>query len=189
MNNLAQTLNLITQSLMHNLPVVFWSFAVLWGVQIINKFIGYRLNQLGILPRHLIGLRGIVFSPFLHGSFEHLFLNSVVLAILLNLMLLFGFHTWLIATLYIVLIGGGLLWLFGRNCLHVGASGLIMGYWGFLLLSAYKVGNLFSILIALVCLYFFSSLIFNIFPINKRSSWEGHLFGLLAGLAAVYLVS
>lgn len=188
MQQLITTLHSIIQACLSQLPFVITILAVLWGIQIFNAVIGYRLNYLGLVPRSSIGLIGIFTSPFLHGSFEHLFMNSVVLFILLNLMLLFGHHTWLIATLSIMVISGGLVWCFGRRAIHVGASGVVMGYWGFLITSAYHVGSMFSILIALICLYFFSSLIFNIFPSDRRSSWEGHLFGLLAGIITAWLV-
>lgn len=188
MEQLSTTINLIIQAAILNLPIVLKVMALLWGIQIINALAGYRLNYLGLVPRTPLGLIGIVTSPFLHGSYEHLFMNSMVLFILLNLMLIFGTHTCLIATLYIMAMSGGLIWCFGRRAIHVGASSVIMGYWGFLLVSAYHMGSMFSILIAIVCLYYFSSLIFNIFPMDKRSSWEGHLFGLVAGVVTVWLV-
>jgi len=188
MESLANTLNILMQAFLSNMGLVFACIGSLWLIQILNKLSGYRLNHLGIWPRHPSGLAGIFIAPFLHGSFEHLFLNSMVLSVLLNFMLLLGLHTCLMATIWIITLGGGLLWLLGRPAIHIGASGLIMGYWGFLLVSAYHLGSMFSILIALMCLYFFSSLIFNLFPIDKVSSWEGHLFGFIAGILAVYLL-
>lgn len=188
MRDFSTTLHLIVQSCILQFPFVMTILAILWGVQLCNALVGYRLNYLGLVPRSSIGLIGIITSPFLHGSFEHLFMNSVVLFILLNLMLLFGHHIWLVATLSIMVISGGLVWCFGRRAIHVGASGVVMGYWGFLIVSAYHMGSMLSILIALICLYFFSSLIFNIFPSDRRSSWEGHLFGLVAGIITAWLV-
>lgn len=188
MNSLAQTLNLITQTAIMHLPIVLKVLLALWGIQLINAIVGYRLNYLGLVPRTVTGLLGIFISPFLHAGFDHLFVNSVVLFVLMNLMLLFGIHTWLLATFLITVISGGLVWLLGRRAIHIGASGVIMGYWGFLLVSAYSMGSLFSILIAAICLYFFSSLILNVLPLDRRSSWEGHLFGLIAGITTVYLI-
>lgn len=161
--------------------------AILWVIQLINALLGYRLNFLGIHPRHLRGLIGIPCSPFLHAGFNHLFFNSIPLLILLDFMLLRGNHAFICATTWIMLISGSVTWLFGRRGLHVGASSLAMGYWGYLLIQAYHHPSVLSILLGIICLYYLGGLISGFFPTEERVSWEGHFFGFLAGIAAVYL--
>lgn len=169
-----------------NLLFVLVLLAVLYLIHFINFILGYRLNILGIYPRHLFGLPGIFFSPFLHGNFNHLFFNSIPLAILLSFVLLNGLPTFLSVTTTIMVVGGLGTWLFGRKALHVGASGVIMGYWSYLLMNAYQQPTILSLVLGLVCIYYFGSLLFNLFPLEARSSFEAHLFGFLGGIAANY---
>lgn len=169
------------------LPRTLACLAVLWGIQCVNMSVGYRLNYLGIRPRRVMGLPGIVCSPLLHGSVEHLFFNSVPLVFLLTLVQLFGSSVFITVTLFIAGISGSVVWLFGRPGVHVGASGLLMGYWGFLLVQVYCHPSVMGVIIAALCLYYLGSLWLNLFPSNKKTSWEGHVFGCLAGaLAAIF---
>jgi membrane associated rhomboid family serine protease len=160
---------------------------ILWAIQLINAVLGYRLNRLGLYPRHIQGIPGIFFSPLLHGSFTHLFFNSIPFFVLLDFILMNGQHFALQLTLFIVVINGVLLWLFGRPGCHVGASGLIMGYLAYLLVSAYHAPSVKSVLLGLICLYYFGCLLLSVFPKEERVSWEGHFFGLIAGLSVVFM--
>ena len=81
-----------------------------------------------------------------------------------------------------------MIWLFGRKAIHIGASALILGYLGYLLMNIYYQGTSLAIGIGLVCIYYFAGLLLSIFPTNIKISWEGHLFGLLAGIATSYLI-
>lgn len=159
----------------------------LWLIQVVNKLTDDVLNRFGIIPRHILGLPGIVFSPLLHADFGHLFLNTIPLYILMNLVAIHGWVLFAEVTAVIVLGGGFLVWLFGRMAIHIGASGLVMGYWGYLLVNAIYHFSILTIILAVLCLYYFASLYVNLFPAGKRSSWEGHVFGFVAGVAAVYL--
>jgi membrane associated rhomboid family serine protease len=172
-----------------NLGLSLWIIAGLWLILLLNKMLGYRLNWLGVLPRHFFGLVGIPLHPFIHGSFNHLFFNSIPLFVLLTLMLALGLPAFLCATILIVLLNGSLLWLFGRKSIHLGASGLIMGYWGYLLLLAYAFPSVLTFILAIICVYYFGSLLLSVFPSEARVSWEGHLFGLLSGIATAYICS
>lgn len=158
----------------------------LWIIQIVNALLGYQLNILGLYPRKIRGLLGIFLSPFLHGSFSHLFFNSIPLFILLN----FLFAQQILCVLMtakIIFLSGALLWLFGRRGNHVGASGIIMGYWSFLLASAYQHFSIQNMILSCLCLYYLGGLFLGIFPKEESVSWEGHLFGLLAGLVTALL--
>jgi membrane associated rhomboid family serine protease len=168
-------------------PLALSIIGLLWLILIFNALVGYRLNVLGIYPRHPLGLIGIFFHPFLHGSFNHLFFNSIPLFVLLTFMLIFGVGVFICASLCIIFLSGILIWLFGRKAIHIGASGLIMGYWSYLLVYAFRYPSILAYGLAIVCIYYFGSLLLSIFPNEERVSWEGHFFGLLAGIATSFI--
>ncbi len=170
-----------------NFPDALSIVGVLWIIQIINALLHYHLNILGIYPRHILGLIGLPFFSFLHASFNHLFFNSIPLVILLDLLLLGGKQKLICISVSIILISGITTWLFGRRAIHVGASGVIMGYWGYLLVSAYQYPSITTAVLMLLCLYYFGGLVTNFFPTEERVSWEGHIFGFLAGIATLYI--
>lgn len=159
----------------------------LWVVHIANVIIGGRLNVLGIYPRHPLGLPGIVCSPFLHASFEHLLFNSVPLLILINLLLSYEHQHFYSISLIMVVLSGLAIWLVGRPALYIGASHMVLAYWGFLLMRAIHHPTVSTVALALICLYYFAGMLTNIVPSEKGVSWEGHLIGLLAGMATVWV--
>lgn len=169
-----------------NIHVLFIILGVLWSIQLINFLMGYRLNYLGILPRETPGLIGIIFAPLLHGNFTHLLFNSIPLFVLANFVLLDGLASFIAITIVITLLSGACVWLVGRKALHVGASGLIMGYWGFLLFSAIAAPSVLTIFLVVICLYYFGGFVSSLLP-EEGSSWESHLFGFLIGLLTSYL--
>ncbi len=173
-------------SMKAHLPLTLSFLGLLWGIQLVNFLLGYRLNVLGIYPRHLFGIPGIAFSPFLHGHANHLFFNSIPLFFLVNLILTFGVPVFYEVSAFIIIVGGTLVWLLGRPGFHVGASGLIMGYLGFLLTQAYFSQSAFSLVIGGLCIYYCGSLILNLVPQEVRTSWEGHVFGFGAGILSYF---
>lgn len=170
-----------------NLNLALLIVSCLWVIQFINASTHYQLNYLGLYPRYIIGLRGIIFSPFLHGSFSHLFFNSIPLVFLIDFMLLYGVNQFIYVSSIILLLSGFATWLFGRKALHIGASHLVMGYWGYLLINAYQHPSVITIMLAILCIYYFGGLLLSLFPVEAKTSWEGHIFGFLAGIAATYL--
>lgn len=113
-----------------NMPFALLVIGILWGLLFINMLTGYRLNLFGIYPRHLIGLIGIPIHPLLHAGFNHLFFNSIPLFVLLTFLLTKGMGIFICTTLSITLLSGLAIWLFGQRAIHIGASDVIMGYWG-----------------------------------------------------------
>lgn len=160
---------------------------ILWIIHIVNVILQYRLNVFGIYPRHPLGLIGIPFFSFLHASFNHIFFNSIPLVILADLILLSGKQNFINVTTCIILISGFTIWLLGRRALHVGASSLIMGYWGYLLVSAWHTPSVITYAVMFLCIYYFGGLVGSFFPTEERVSWEGHIIGFLAGVATLYL--
>lgn len=170
----------------NNLPELLNLIALAWAVQAANMFLGYRLNIFGIIPRHVIGLPGIVLSPFLHGSINHIFMNSMFFFFMGALVSLHGMTAFTIVSISIVLISGTLVWLFARLASHVGASGLIMGYWSYLMANAYTNPQFIDVLAAALGLYYFGvDLAASVAPGKGGVSVEGHLAGLIAGVVTV----
>ncbi len=173
----------ISQSNMHYALIVILG---LWIIQIFNFLMNYKLNGLGLRPRTCFGFLGIFLSPFLHGDFKHLFFNSIPLFILMLLMLFNGFTHFIVISFLIIFLGGIGVWLLGRNALHVGASGVIMGYWGYLLLDSIMNPSILSIFLVIICFYYFAAFFSSLIP-KAGTSWEGHFFGFLAGLFINYM--
>jgi membrane associated rhomboid family serine protease len=160
---------------------------LLWGIFAINRLVfGNRLLYLGIQPRHIIGLPGIICAPFLHANFNHLFFNSIPLVVLADFILIQGIPHFLQMSLLIILVSGILIWCFASPGLHVGASGVITGYWGYLVAHAYYQSTMLSFILAAVCFWYFAGIFYSIFPGKRHVSWQGHLYGLLSGLAVAY---
>ncbi|HJN37899.1 MAG TPA: rhomboid family intramembrane serine protease [Gammaproteobacteria bacterium] len=187
MQSLSNELDFIVQSSKLNASYALDYIGLLFVIHIVNAALGYRLNFLGIHPRHLLGLPGIILAPFLHGSWNHLFFNAVPLFIFINMLLTQGPLIFMDTSLCIILVSGSLIWLIGRPGIHVGASATIMGYWGYFLASAYTMPGSQSIILGVICLYYFSGLISNLLPSEKGVSWEGHICGCIAGLLTAWL--
>ena len=169
------------------LPDVLLAFAIIWLINIVNWiFLRSRLNVLGIYPRNIFGLIGIPLSPIFHGNFNHLFFNSIPAIPLVLFVLLGGLPAFVMVTAIIVIGGGFLVWLFGRRAIHLGMSGVISGYFSFLLLNAYRHVTVMSLLLAVVVLYYFGSIFLGLFPRDKGVSWEAHVFGFAMGIVASF---
>jgi len=162
--------------------IIFYLVLIIWIVEIINLVFAHQFYIWGIMPRNLEGMRGIVLHPFIHGSLQHAILNTMPLIVLGSFVALEGKAAFLNITIKIILIGGFLLWLMGRPSFHVGASLLIFGYFGFILAHAYYRKSLSAIAIAAVTLFLYGGIIYGIVPMDNQVSWEGHLFGLIAGI-------
>ncbi len=186
LSSLSQALQQVTNDLPYTLSLI----GLLVFIHIVNALLGYRLNMLGIWPRKKWGWIGIPFSPFLHGNFRHLFFNAFPLFIFANFVLLSGEKKFFAVTGIIILLGGFLVWIFGRRGVHIGASTLIMGYLGFITMGIYHDPTPLSLLIGAVCLLYFGGLFLNLLPSkDKRVSWEGHVLGFIAGIIASYWLS
>ena len=180
-SNLQSTAEVLRDSL-----VAAWSFSLLNFV-VLGNGLG---RLLGIRPRQLWGLVGIVCAPFLHRDFSHLVANTVPFMVLGWLILLQseiqGTSDFYAITLTVALIGGLGTWLFGREAVHMGASGLVFGYIGYLLTGAYIGRTLITLALGLIVLLMYGNQLWGILP-NKgenQISWEGHLFGFAGGIIA-----
>ncbi|MCI0825775.1 MAG: rhomboid family intramembrane serine protease [Chloroflexi bacterium] len=169
---------------------VFWILGfltVIWAVEILNGFMGHRLNVWGILPRTKPGLIGIPLSPILHGSFNHLLSNTIPFLALGGLVGLRGSQKLVGVSLFIIVAGGLAVWLLGRSAIHVGASGLLFGYFGYLVASGWYDRRPGTILAAVAVVVLYGGLVLGVLPTQSFVSWEAHLFGLMAGVLVARL--
>lgn len=167
--------------------LVLVAVCLIWAVEAVNVLSGRQLTSLGVLPRHLSGLVGIPLSPFIHGSGSHATVNTVPFLVLGGLVALRGVKAFMSVSVFVILCGGAALWLFGRTSYHVGASGLIFGYFGYLVARGWYERSTVAILAALLTLFLYGGLVWGVLPGRPFISWEGHLFGMLAGVLAARL--
>ena len=161
---------------------LFGTLVLVWAVSLYGLFVDERLvYALALVPRRLEGLPGILSAPLVHGSFAHLFANTIPLLILGGMVIARGVAYYLAVTPAIVVLGGLGLWALGRNAAHIGASGLIFGYFGLLVARGYYERSLQSIAVAVVVVVVYGGMITGVLPRDDQVSWEAHLFGLLAG--------
>ena len=148
------------------------------------------MDYFGIIPRNPLGLRGILFAPFIHGDFPHLIANSVPFLTLGWLVMLQRTSDFFTVTFWTMLVGGMGVWLVGDpRSVHVGASILIFGYLGFLLLRGYFQRNFPSIALSIVVFILYGSLVWGVLPSQPGVSWEGHLFGFIGGAIAARFIA
>jgi membrane associated rhomboid family serine protease len=164
--------------------------ALMWGLEIIDAGLGGALNQFGILPRSIVGLRGILFAPFLHGNFPHLIANTPPFLVLGWLVMLRRTSEFFVVSTIVMLIGGLATWLVAPPfTLHIGASGVIFGYLGFLLSRGYFERSIGSILFSIVVALMYGGLIWGVLPGMPGISWQMHLFGFIGGIVAAKLLA
>jgi membrane associated rhomboid family serine protease len=168
------------------LSVILTAVALLTVIEIINLLTGRVFNQYGNLPREVSALPGIFIGPFLHGSLTHFFSNIIPFAIFLYLLLQHGVKRSVGITLWVIVVTGILVWLFGRDAYHVGASGVLYGYFGYLVLGGFFSRQMKLIFISLLVGFFYGGLIFGVLPARPYISWESHLFGFISGSIAAY---
>lgn len=143
-------------------------------------------SALAVVPRTAGGLVGLVTAPFVHANLAHLAANLPPFLVLGALVLRRGESQFLEAALIIALAQGALLWLLGRKAAHVGMSGVIFGFFGYLLAAAWYTRATPDLLAAAGVLLFYGGMLIGIAPARDGTSWEGHLFGLIAGLGTAW---
>ena len=165
--------------------------AIFWGLEIAD-FLWFhgRLDLLGIKPHRISGLSGILFAPFLHGGFPHLVANTIPFVTLGWFVMLQETSDFFIVTVMTMIVGGLGTWLFGfLGSVHIGASSLIFGYLGFVLLRGYFQRNFVSIFLSIVIAFFYGGMLWGVLPSDPRISWPGHLFGFLGGVLAARMIA
>ena len=154
----------------------------IWTVFWIEVRFNVNLNEYGIYPRTLEGLRGVVFSPFLHSSVEHLYNNTIPLAVLSGALVYFYRSISAKVILWGIILSGIITWLIGRESYHIGASGLIYVLASFIFFKGIFSKHYRLVALSMLVVFLYGGLLWYIFPIKAGISWEGHLGGFLAGL-------
>lgn len=166
-------------------PLVLFIGAI-WALHLVNIAMGGALTRsFGLVPRTLSGLDGVLGMPFLHGSWAHLAGNTPPLIVLGGLILLLTPERFNRATVFAVVLGGALTWIFARQNNHIGASGLIFAWFGFLVALGVFERSWRALLGAAAALALYGArTIVGLDPTSESVSWDGHLAGLAAGIAA-----
>jgi membrane associated rhomboid family serine protease len=189
LDQISYELTAFIESSRHVMPLLLKIIGALWLFNILNWMTKSRFNLLGLFPRKIYGLPGLIFSPLLHADFTHLLFNTLPLFTLSLFILSMGVKLFLHVTAIIWLLQGLLVWCFGRKGNHIGASGVIAGYFAFVLAQAIDKPSVTTLFVGGIALYYFGGILLSLFPSEERVSWEGHLFGFIAGIFAVYALS
>lgn len=189
-NNSTKSRSLISELKFHGV-ILFGFVALIWAIEIIDLVIFQgSLDALGIKPRSPEGLVGILLAPFLHGGFGHVASNTVPFLIFGWLIMLRETWHFFAVTAISAILGGLGVWLIAPSAsVHIGASGVIFGLFGFLLLAGWFERKLGTIILSIVILLTYGGLIFGVLPGQLGISWQGHLFGFLAGVLSAKLLA
>ena len=174
------------ETLLRTVGPVLALVAAIWAVELANQLLGHRLNLwLGLEPRDAGGLVGVPAMPFLHGGFGHAAANTLPLLVLGTIGTAVAPRRFIAASIAIVLVSGMAVWLLGRaNSIHIGASGLVFGWFGFLLALGFAEQRPRAILGSFLVMTIYGGMIWGALPrFGTTTSWEAHLFGALTGAA------
>ncbi len=163
--------------------------ALLWVIQFLNAAMNYRLDRYGLRPRDITGLEGVLTSPFLHASYGHLIANTAPFVLIGWVVLLSGVRPFLLSSAMIIVVGGLATWLIAPTGIVVGASGLVMGWLGYLVARAVFSRRIMWIVVAVLVVFFFGGLFGGLLPsVNSDISWQGHVAGFAAGVFAAWVL-
>ncbi len=173
----------LTDDLLNRAKILAQLVTIAWAVFMLdNLLFAENIKQLGIRPRKLSGLLGIPLWAFLHADFNHLMGNTSFFLILGGVLMLRGVGDFIVVSLVALLVGGFGTWLFAGGNNHIGASGVLFGYLGFLLLRGYFETSIFSALVTILGGTLYARYLWGIFPTHPTISWEGHFFGFASGI-------
>lgn len=187
-----QTLNGIGRILKSQVTILGSFVVLIWLLEIVDLvFFRNGLNTLGVRPRTFGGLFGIFLMPILHNGLGHVLANTFPFLVLGWLVMLRRTADFFFVSTIVVLVSGFGVWLLGgTNTVHIGASGLIFGYFGFLVLRGYFERSFISIVMAVIVILFYGGLIWSVLPVFQPGiSWLGHFFGFVGGAWAAYLIT
>ena len=159
----------------------------MWMVYLISLSLNLDLSRMGILPRDMIGILGIISGPVVHANFSHLLSNTMPLLILGWTIFFFYSKVSYKSFIVIYVLTGLFVWLFAREVYHIGASGIVYGFVSFLFFSGIFRRDNKSIAIALIVTFLYGGIVWGVLPGQKGISWESHLFGGIAGIITAFI--
>ena len=165
-------------------PLIF--LFLMWITKIIECYFDASFISFGVYPQTLKGLRGILFSPFIHKDITHLFNNSYPILFLGGLLCGVYKKISLKIFTYLFFISGFWLWIIGRPSFHIGASGMIYALASFLFFSGVFRKNSKLAAVSLIIIFLYGSMIWGILPTKEPISWEGHLSGFVSGILLAF---
>jgi len=171
-----------------SLEIAFLFTLLIWLVKLVEIIEGTSFYRLGLLPRSISGLTGIVTAPLIHSDFNHLINNTITIIILLAGLVYFYRDLWYRILLLSWLVSGVMVWIAARTSYHIGCSGLIYAIASFIFFSGVIRKNINLMAISLLVVFLYGGLVWGVLPIFPQISWEYHLFGGITGaiLALVY---
>ena len=161
---------------------------LLWIVKFIELSLNISFSSYGIFPGKLSGLAGIFLAPFLHGDFIHIFSNTIPLVVLGTSMIYLYPASSLIAIPSIYVLGGLGIWFFARPVTHIGASGLVYGFIGFVFFSGIFRRDSRAMALSLIVVFLYGGMIWGVLPMKESVSFESHLSGAVVGIVFAYLL-
>lgn len=162
------------------LPLFFVLF--LWIVYWFQIRFDFDFYKYGIYPRDISGLKGVLFSPFIHENLGHLYNNSIPLLVLLAALQFFYPKQSLEVIGYGIIFSGLITWVIGRENYHIGASGLIYVLVSFIFFKGIQTGYYRLVALSLSVILLYGGMIWYVFPdVDATISWEGHLAGFITG--------
>ncbi|WP_157493789.1 rhomboid family intramembrane serine protease [Draconibacterium sediminis] len=159
---------------------------LLWIVKIVELSSGLSFVEFGIFPRHINGLQGILFSPFIHSDFSHLISNSLPFFIL-GFMLIYFYRRISYRIFFLLYILSGIsTWFMGREAWHIGASGVVYALAAFHFVSGIIRSDVRLLTLSAIVVFLYGGLVWGLLPIRPEISWEGHLSGAIFGVALAF---
>jgi membrane associated rhomboid family serine protease len=178
----------IRRDVLRYLRLIGGLIAALWLIELVDALVfGGSLETLGLKPRTRAGLPGLVLHPLLHTDLAHLTANSVSLAIFGLMVLLRDERDFWAVTALAWVLGGIGTWLIGYAGNHIGASGVIFGYFGYLLLTGWFERRFGAMVLSTLVLLVWGNILFGLIPLRRGISWELHVFGFIGGVLAAWL--
>lgn len=167
-----------------SLAIPLFFIAICFALRVLEGLELFSLTHLGIYPRHVNGLQGIIVGPLIHADWAHFGANSVSFFVLSSLLFYFYKGVAFKAFSYVYLFSGLFVWLLGRESWHIGASGLVYGFGSFLFFSGLIRNHIPLMAVSLFVVFFYGSMVWGIFPleVNLPYSWEAHMGGAFSGL-------
>jgi membrane associated rhomboid family serine protease len=159
---------------------------LLYAIKLYESIYHVHFTYLGVYPKSIKGLIGIITHPFVHSDWNHLLNNSVSLFFLSLAIIYFYKKIAFEIITFLWFVSGFWLWIFGRESYHIGASTLVYAFASFLFFSGVFRKNKSLAIISLLIVFLYGSMVWGIFPIKMQISFEAHLAGFLAGLAFAF---